>query len=621
MTVEFEAKSEVSTKSSFARRFSSTIVQATHRDQPWSRIEYLGFASLIILWLATLVGTWGNWGNLTIDCGREMYVPAALLKGKVLYRDIWYLYGPAAPYFNTSLFRIFGVRLTVLYMAGALSALGCALFLYLSGSELRFSLAGWCAGVALILQAFGPLLFCFPLPYSFASVYGCLVACLFLWMAIRASRSSGPFSLFLLGILAAIALLLKLEYGFACYAALALMIALGQWPQTDGKRFRRELLAIAPGVALCTVVIVWMTGLRGADFIIHDNFMSWPSSFFMKKYGREWLASTGLAWNLHALLAAAKNTVIYVLTILAVYWVFSGKRNRKFFILGAVILAALVALPALSDKVRNVGAFFPHPMPLYAVASAALMSFAALWKKTKPLSVGLLVACAFSSLLAMRMLLDLHPRLYAIYYDGPVILCHLMLMSLIFRTLRAEPLTMRWDERFIYAACLGVVTLVTTPIFRNTGHRVWLRSDYGSVRADPEQARAYAQAIAFLKEKAAAQEEVLSVPEDTSLYFLSGTDCPIRVIEFTPGLVAPGRMSDELFADLQRRKPRYLVWSNRTFPEYGVPRFGVDFDQVLGNYFFLHYQPTKQIFGQQDGWHATVWERTSERASQSPAHE
>jgi hypothetical protein len=34
--------------------------------------------------------TWKRWGSLLIDCGREMYIPAALSQGKRLYFDLWY---------------------------------------------------------------------------------------------------------------------------------------------------------------------------------------------------------------------------------------------------------------------------------------------------------------------------------------------------------------------------------------------------------------------------------------------------------------------------------------------------------------------------------------------------
>jgi len=71
--------------------------------------------------------TWGHWGDFQIDNGRELYVPAEILKGKLLFRDLWYMYGPLAPYLKALLFRIFGVHLTVLYVFGLALTIGTAL--------------------------------------------------------------------------------------------------------------------------------------------------------------------------------------------------------------------------------------------------------------------------------------------------------------------------------------------------------------------------------------------------------------------------------------------------------------------------------------------------------------
>src|SRR5215831_4354737 len=82
----------------FATKFSANVFAATRSKGQWSKVEYSGLAALILLWILKIWSTWANWGTLDIDCGREMYVPKVLAEGKVLYRDIWYLYGPVAPY-------------------------------------------------------------------------------------------------------------------------------------------------------------------------------------------------------------------------------------------------------------------------------------------------------------------------------------------------------------------------------------------------------------------------------------------------------------------------------------------------------------------------------------------
>lgn len=616
-----ECKAEVGeTDSSFFSRFVSCTSAVSKQTPQWSKAEYVGIFSLILAWAIVVGYTWSNWGNLTVDCGREMYVPALLAKGKVLYRDVWYPYGPAAPYFNAWLFRLFGVRLTVLYMAGSIAALGSAVLLYLSGIELAFPLAGWSAGSVLLLQAFLPDLFCFPLPYSFAAVYGCLVSCLFVWMAIRGSRSSGERWLLALGMLAGLAMLLKLEHGIACYCSLGLLLLLRAFRSAKLKRFAYDIAAIVPGIAVCIAVVVWMVDLRGAYFITHENIMSWPTSFFMKTYGTLWLATTGLALDKTAALIAFGNTLSYGAMMTAAYLILTSKRgNQRFsmYIL-ALLLIALAFLPSVwRDYKRTfLSAFYPEAMVLYVATGAMVLLFMATRRGSEPRSEALALAAACSSTLAGRFLLSSHEAGYGIYYEGPTLVCVLVLLALVVRTLQRQPLVVTSAERFFCFACIGIVLLRSAHFKRyESPVSAPLTTNFGTVRTARDVGEGYTAAIAFVRQKAAQNESVLIIPEDASLYFLSGTECPLRVFVFTPGVVVPGKMTQELIDDLERTKPRYLLWTNRTFPEYGVPQFGIDFDQRLGAYFRSHYRPAEpsNVFGVQGGWQAVVWERTSTR--------
>src|SRR5262249_46487571 len=114
------------------------------------RAAQLAAPALIGLWAVLFAATWGHWGDLTIDCGREMYVPAQLAQGRTLYLDLWYPYTPGAPYLNSLLFRLFGIHLAVLYWAGSLSALGSALLLYWTGLLVSSRLAAWTAAAILL---------------------------------------------------------------------------------------------------------------------------------------------------------------------------------------------------------------------------------------------------------------------------------------------------------------------------------------------------------------------------------------------------------------------------------------------------------------------------------------
>ena len=76
-------------------------------------------AILLCALMALMVAvTWQMWLNPAIDSGREMNTPQRLLDGELLYSQVYNLYGPFAPLFNTTLYALFGSHLHTLYWAG-----------------------------------------------------------------------------------------------------------------------------------------------------------------------------------------------------------------------------------------------------------------------------------------------------------------------------------------------------------------------------------------------------------------------------------------------------------------------------------------------------------------------
>jgi hypothetical protein len=178
------------------------------------------------------------------------------------------------------------------------------------------------------------------------------------------------------------------------------------------------------------------------------------------------------------------------------------------------------------------------------------------------------------------------------------------------------------SRRFVFISEAIICLALLAPVYSRVRAREAEASDYvplitdrGTVRVSKDKAEAYARAIQFIKEKNALGETTLSVPEDTSLYFFSETQCPTRVYLFTPGVLAPGKMVKETVAQIEQKPVDYLLWSNRTFREYGAPVFGQDFDQELGNYFKSRFRPVGPLMStspKEDEWAADIWERKPE---------
>jgi len=204
---------------------------------------------------------------------------------------------------------------------------------------------------------------------------------------------------------------------------------------------------------------------------------------------------------------------------------------------------------------------------------------------------------------------------YPIYYNGPVVLSFLLLLRLIIPRSGRSRRFVFVGELVICLACLAPVVLHATAFEAGTKNFVPLTTERGTVRVSKHMAENYKAAIQFMKDKASLGKSVLSVPEDTSLYFLSGTYCPTRVFSFTPGVLAPGKMTDDMIREIDRKPVDYLLWSNRTFSEYRVSVFGKDFDREVGDYLKSHYRPVAPVLpntGSYLEWTAVVWERKPE---------
>src|SRR5258706_3640289 len=411
--------------------YFSALDDLTKPRLNWDKISFLALASLILIWMFRIYSTWATWGNLSIDSGHEAYIAAILAQGKMLYRDVLWMYTPLSPYINAILFRLFGVRLEVLYWAGSFAALSSAILLFLAGKLLSSRLAGWAAGCIILLQAFHAWHFCFPLPYSFAAVYGCLAACLFLWCSVNLVFSKNWLWNFAAGSSAAIALLTKMEFGVACYAALFIIALLLARLERSWRFHAYTLLAALPGLVACGFVVHWMVSIAGPSFITQENILSWPTAYFMLTYGTVWLAKTGVTLTPQAFGQAALRGIYFAGAVLEAYLIGWWERTDTRSVVARIALpVALIAYGAVMrwDLVGILaGVVFPRDMVLY-VGIVALFGLWFCFKRPSNQSAMIASVAAFAGLVASRLLLKMTAGGYPIYYNGPVVLAFLLFL-------------------------------------------------------------------------------------------------------------------------------------------------------------------------------------------------
>jgi hypothetical protein len=366
-----------------------------------------------------------------------------------------------------------------------------------------------------------------------------------------------------------------------------------------------------------------MVSLGGVNFLVQENFSGFPSTYFAKAYGALWNHITGFTFDAQAVrrIALSAPAILWLIAIrMAIQRYGAGLR------VWLVALAAVLAFNAVAAYlggpfviIRSV--FLPKAMVFFILATIPLLIVLVSRSKLGGGFVALLVLVIGAGAAALRTLFGTSDQGYSIYFNGPVILSFLLLVPwLAFPKPSALDFRARPAETVPFLALVIVVLFpfARDLIFYPRPMEQW-RTSRGVIFLSPGMPAQYQAAVRFMQAAAQRGESTLSVPEDVSLYFFSETECPVRFYALTPGLIAPGPMLNDLIAQIEKKHVRYLIWSNRQFPEYETPEFGIDFYRPLGDYFRSQFRPISTLPG--SGWSATLWERIHPPDFVAPRHQ
>jgi len=575
----------------------------------------IGLALVLAWW------TWASWGDIQIDCGRELYVPMEILRGRLLYRDIWYPYGPLMPYIEAALLATFGPHLLVFYAFGLITTIGCALLLYRIGAMLQQPVVGFTAALGLLLQGFAPNFMNFIFPYSYAASFALFLALLCALLVLRHIVHGGSSALVIAGVAAGLTLLCKPEIGEACYAILAGAALLDALAQRSAIVLIRKAVTSFPGLIIAAAIYAWFV-LNLSPALVLENWIGPPGPYFFRRQGRYLYGNAGFRFDpieVGILVAAA------MLSVGLWYGIARALRSRS----GRMWLAAGVGLQISLARVippftgrLPFGAqllgllqsmlFYPKSMFFIGLMAWLAAIYRLVESPRDRLALALAAYHLFAISCALRVFTQIVPFGYAIFYAPPLFLSFLLCLAEVVD--HADVAVNANRPNAVNVIMTAEVLMLLFILFPGPSERTAkFTTSWGSIYVTPEEARVGRQITEFILNQKQERQRVVVLPEGPMFYAITETEAPDRWYTFLPGFRSPDQQRDYV-SDLRRANPKYVVLTDRSFQEYGTPRFGVDFDQIVYRWILSHYHVINE-FGQFEagggsgGLAALVYER------------
>ncbi len=346
-----------------------------------------------------LAFSWRRWASAIADSGREMDLPLRLIEGDVLYRDVFYMYPPLSPFFNSLLYWIWGARLEVLQASGVLISIVALILSYRIARRFLVPMDAALAVTAILLwcvfKPAGNLIS----PYSYSALHGMVLSLATLLFCLRFSEKRQLRELALAGLFAGLAAISKQEFGIV--SAITGLAAIA-WNASDATqkntRVAKQFTVFAlPILAIVVPVFGWLLHRFGWNLIVEDCHLfltHLPASLVYYNSQR-----TGLDRPLASIIQLAAGAIVCVLvasmiTLLSAVWARIHKAEIARPLLMKCI-ALSIASGALVALIRATTAGWDGS-PLRGLPVILVLIIIVEWKRRRATRTHLMIVAIYS---------------------------------------------------------------------------------------------------------------------------------------------------------------------------------------------------------------------------------
>lgn len=497
---------------------------------------------LAILWLLCIVGLiffLGHYSGILIDFGREVYYPEQMLEGKVLYKDLFNIYGPLAYQINVVLYKIFGAKLSTLYGAGVVCSLLTVSGIFLIARKFLSGFLSFCISVFAIITGVTTVsIFNFHFPYSWAMLYGLVSFIYSLLFLLKYEENKQEKNLCLSALLAGICVTCK--YDFLLYAFVILFFI---FKNKNYKAFITFLL-----VPFVSFGILFIQGVSFSDLFETFNVINTMAhtktlTYFYQNSGVYFTPMT-IIWNITKLIIFI---IPFGLFMFSAYLFENKKIILKILSLFIFAASLLIFWFTSTLELKTWIAFLPLFTFLFGIFSYKKFDF-----KSIILFVSIFSIC-------IKVIWSLFLESYGTYYAPLIIIAALALMF------KFSPQKL---EKFV-----GIYILFFSLIYFSYDcyaldlPAMTINNSKGQITTGTYQAKSTNELIKYINKNTNPNDKIVICPEGMTINFLTDRKSDDYYNSLLP-LYIETFGEEKIIEHFEFEKPDYIILNNQNMKDY-----------------------------------------------------
>jgi len=554
--------------------------------------------SLCLFYL--LKTTWLKWGNIIIDTSREYWVPLQLLNGKVLYKDIFYNYGPLAPYILAGYYSLFGIKTFTLALCGITTLIFMLLGIYKTARIFLEEISSTITTLSfLFVCAFGFYctsgIFNFIIPYSFASIF---FSTLTIW-------SSYYFLKFILDKKYSdlIRWCLILYTTFICRFDLTtpvwIAFLISGMLLVAKTKINKPLITITlfiPAIAAFFSYYVFLYATSSFEGF-NESIITAIKQNIGDPHSIYWSGINNISLNI---LAAAISLLIQVSVVFVLLYLIKRLKDStsnisETFLASLTILASVTAYLCTKNILSTDMQFRSIIIILAGNILIAIISI--LKNKSIPENIASLGLSAVALACVSRIFLAITPHQYGFYLMPAALIAYyifyLKTIPLLFQRLSGSSSIEPQPAITTFFVLLTLQAWSMSSNLYNTKN-IQFETSRGIIMESANiEAALVAQLLIDIDKNTAPTDSLLVMPEGVSVNFFTKRNNPTKYYTFLPPDIRTVG-EEKIINAIDSAKVKYIAVIYRNTLEYGFGQFGTGYALKIADWIKNHYEPLKQ---------------------------